>query len=177
MGMNILYLGKQSVITDYLISSGNEVVISEESFPIPGTYDCIISYGYRHKIPMTAVNAVGGKAINLHISYLPYNRGANPNYWSWYDKTPKGVTIHYVDESFDTGDIIVQRLVDLPSTTLKDTYEILSKEIEDLFIQNWNGIFTLPTLKQGNGTSHTSKEPMILPDGWDTKCKDIGWNI
>ena len=47
--------------------------------------------------------------INLHISYLPYNKGAHPNFWSWVKNTPKGVSIHLISEKIDAGDIIFQK--------------------------------------------------------------------
>ena len=43
------------------------------------------------------------------MSYLPWNRGADPNFWSILEDTPKGVTIHIMDESIDTGDILYQK--------------------------------------------------------------------
>ena len=33
--------------------------------------------------------------INLHISYLPYNRGAHPNFWSW---VKNAKNIHFISE-------------------------------------------------------------------------------
>jgi hypothetical protein len=72
-------------------------------------YDLIISFGYRHIISKEIIKSVNCPIINLHISYLPYNRGAHPNFWSFYDKTPSGVTIHLVNEGIDTGPIIYQR--------------------------------------------------------------------
>jgi methionyl-tRNA formyltransferase len=182
--MEILYLGTYTKLVDFLRIDRNIDVRSEPyneaTFP-KKTYDCIISYGYRHKIPQSAIDDVRGCAINLHISYLPYNRGANPNYWSWVDRTPKGVTIHYIDENFDTGDIIVQKEVGFSGVhplTLATTYQKLKEEIEDLFIQNWAGIFFLSRHKQiGKGTSHTTKDPMSkLTNGYDTECSELWWD-
>ena len=51
--------------------------------------------------------------VNLHISYLPWNRGAHPNFWSFFDATPTGVSIHLIDKGIDTGPIIVQKKVKL----------------------------------------------------------------
>jgi len=47
--------------------------------------------------------------INLHPSLLPDYRGPNPWFWMYYnmDKTG-GMTVHYIDEGEDTGDIIYQ---------------------------------------------------------------------
>jgi len=41
--------------------------------------DFIISYGYRHLLPQEVIDEFPGRAINLHISMLPWNRGADPN--------------------------------------------------------------------------------------------------
>lgn len=49
--------------------------------------------------------------MNLHISYLPWNKGADPNFWSCIDGTPAGVTLHHIDAGVDTGDIIAQALM------------------------------------------------------------------
>ncbi|MCD8568399.1 MAG: formyl transferase, partial [Geovibrio sp.] len=70
--------------------------------------DLIISYSYRYIIGEDVISAMNGGIINLHISYLPWNKGADPNIWSFLENTPKGVTIHKIDEGLDTGEILVQ---------------------------------------------------------------------
>ena len=61
-----------------------------------------ISYNYHYIIPKQIFDEFKNKFINLHISYLPYNRGAYPNVWGFIDNTPKGVSIHLIDEGIDT---------------------------------------------------------------------------
>lgn len=46
--------------------------------------------------------------INTHPSYLPFNRGKHYNFWSIVEETPFGVTLHFVDEGIDSGDIVSQ---------------------------------------------------------------------
>lgn len=47
--------------------------------------------------------------INLHPSLLPKYRGPMPYYWVINNReTKSGVTIHFIDEGVDTGDIIAQ---------------------------------------------------------------------
>ena len=36
-------------------------------------------------------------------------QGAHPNFWSFYDNTPSGVTIHLIDAGIDTGDVLYQK--------------------------------------------------------------------
>lgn len=180
--MNILYCGPPSNLIGYLIREGHDIKQTTDPLERFQDAECIISYGYRYKIPQNAIHAVDNRAVNLHISYLPWNRGANPNYWSWYDNTPKGVTIHYIDAGVDTGGIIVQKIVyfdDIKELlTLENTYAKLQKEIEHLFISNWQVLFRLPRIPQPEGgSSHTKANYIYTPHGWKTQCKlvqDIG---
>ncbi len=52
--------------------------------------------------------------LNLHPSLLPAYRGPRPVYWQLRHGAPAGVTVHYMDEGLDTGDIAAQRPVSLP---------------------------------------------------------------
>ena len=140
--------------------------------------DIAVSYLFRHIIKKSSIDYLNGKIINLHISFLPWNRGADPNLWSFLENTPKGVSIHYVDEGLDTGDIIAQEGVrmDIDSETLASTYEILNSEILELFKIQW------PLIMRGEcsrkkqapgGTYHCLKDKQaymhLLSDkGWDT---------
>ncbi len=46
--------------------------------------------------------------VNLHNSYLPWNRGAHACTWAIIDRTPAGATMHWMDEGIDTGDVLYQ---------------------------------------------------------------------
>jgi len=139
-------------------------------------FDWIVSYGYRHILKKDVLDLV--PAINLHMSYLPWNRGVDPNYWSWVDNTPKGYTIHLIDEGLDTGDILIRTEIplDIETETLATSYKILTKYMEDIFIQTWpvlrmNRIQGLP--QEGKGSYHRSSEKPILLKGWDTPVKEL----
>ena len=76
--------------------------------------------------------------INLHPSYLPYNRGVHPNVWSIVEGTPAGVSLHYIDEGVDTGDIIAQRQVPVePVDTGETLYRKLERLCVALFRETW----------------------------------------
>lgn len=48
--------------------------------------------------------------INCHSGKLPYYRGRCPIIWALInDEKEFGITVHYMDEGIDTGDIILQR--------------------------------------------------------------------
>jgi len=76
--------------------------------------------------------------VNVHSAFLPYNRGANPNIWSIVDRTPAGVTVHYIDEGIDTGDIIGQQIVPVePVDTGETLYRKLEEAAVDVFREHW----------------------------------------
>jgi methionyl-tRNA formyltransferase len=76
--------------------------------------------------------------VNVHPSLLPYNRGAYPNVWSIVDGTPAGVTIHFMDEGIDTGDVIAQAEVPVePSDTGESLYRKLERRAVALFAEAW----------------------------------------
>lgn len=52
--------------------------------------------------------------LNLHPSLLPDYRGPRPVYWQLRHGAPTGITVHYMDEGLDTGDIAAQQRVALP---------------------------------------------------------------
>jgi methionyl-tRNA formyltransferase len=49
--------------------------------------------------------------INTHPSFLPYNRGKHYNFWAIVEEAPFGVSLHFVDEGIDSGDVIAQSLI------------------------------------------------------------------
>lgn len=178
----ILFLGPaDSPLISWLREHGEKVIQTADKLAakeVSGQgYSFLISYGYRHILPKDILDIFPDKAINLHISYLPWNRGADPNFWSFVEDTPKGVTIHYLDDGVDTGDIIVQEKVEFDSEqeTLTTSYEKLQVAIQELFKQNWQYIKAgkCPRIKQvGKGSTHKVKDKEklshLLTDGWNT---------
>lgn len=101
--------------------------------------------------------------INLHPSYLPYNRGAHPNVWSIVDDTQAGTTLHYIDSGIDTGETIARQEVRVePIDTGKTLYWKLMEASLALFKETW------PRVKAGDvgridrrgviGTYHRSSD-------------------
>ena len=55
--------------------------------------------------------------INLHKGKVPEYRGMPPGFWELYDGAPAaGVTVHFVDQGLDTGDIVATGSVDIAKT-------------------------------------------------------------
>jgi methionyl-tRNA formyltransferase len=79
--------------------------------------------------------------LNLHPSYLPYNRGKDPNFWSLVEDVPFGVSIHFVTAGIDSGDVVCQtRIQKSWEDTGKTLYEKAVTEIVKLFKDNFEKI-------------------------------------
>ena len=120
-----------------------------------------VLFGYILRSDFVRIFPAG--VVNLHPAYLPYNKGAFPNVWSIVEGTPAGVSIHYIDEGVDTGDIIGQRPVPV---TLTDTGETLYHRLElaciELFKETWplilRGQAQRSTQSPGAGSHHSVRD-------------------
>ena len=71
--------------------------------------DLVVLAGFMKVLPANFVSALKGKLINIHPSLLPEFKGAHAVRDALAAGVTKtGVTIHYVDEGVDTGEIIIQ---------------------------------------------------------------------
>jgi methionyl-tRNA formyltransferase len=77
------------------------------------SYDTLISVGYRFIIDKEVIQRAT-YAINLHPTLLPKYRGYRSGpYIIMNNEKETGVTVHFIDEGMDTGDIILQKKVPL----------------------------------------------------------------
>lgn len=73
--------------------------------------------------------SLANHVVNIHAALLPQYQGMMPSFWVLADgKERTGVTIHYMDEHIDTGDIILQRPIDIsPEDTLHSLQRKVAK--------------------------------------------------
>lgn len=128
-----------------------------------------ICFGY--KLQRGTLNWFTYGCFNLHTGFLPFNRGAHPNVWAIVDETPAGVTLHWMDEGIDTGDVAANVRVPV---SIEDTGETLYRKLEDhayyLFTAEWWKIRDRQALRipqsqiSPHGTRHTVKDLESLDD-------------
>lgn len=95
--------------------------------------DAAVVCSFNYKIPKALLMSVKDGFINVHPSMLPKYRGGNPySRVIMNGETETGVTIHFMDESFDTGDIIAQKAYHIHS---KATMGTLFNELNVLGIE------------------------------------------
>jgi phosphoribosylglycinamide formyltransferase 1 len=97
--------------------------------------DLIILAGFLLKLPAAFIKAFPNRIINIHPALLP-KHGGKGMYGANVHKAvidckdaESGITIHYVDEEYDHGDVIIQAKCPV---TPDDTHETLAEKIRAL---------------------------------------------
>jgi methionyl-tRNA formyltransferase len=90
--------------------------------------DVAVVVAYGRILPESFLNAFPKGAINVHFSLLPKYRGAAPVNWAIVNgETRTGVTTMRMDAGLDTGDILLQREIEIgPEETTPELMERLS---------------------------------------------------
>ena len=92
--------------------------------------ELLVVASFPHLLPKELINSSKYGTINVHASLLPAYRGLHPLNWAII-KNEKyvGVTVHYMTETMDAGDILAQKSI---LVTDKDDVNSLKKKIISL---------------------------------------------
>ena len=87
--------------------------------------DLFVSMSFNQIFKKEIINLPKFKIINCHAGKLPFYRGRNVLNWVLInDEKEFGITVHFIDQGIDTGDIILQETYQI---TDKDNYSSLLK--------------------------------------------------
>ena len=95
-----------------------------------GNIDLLLSLHYLFIIEKNLIDIPRLLAMNIHGGMLPNYRGRAPHIWAIINgEKSLGITIHKIDEGCDTGDIILQKEIELTHTiTGGDILKIFAAE-------------------------------------------------
>lgn len=152
----------------------------EEKLALAG-FSNLISFGLGQVLSPRTLGMFPGWKINIHISLLPWNRGSDPNFWSWFDGTPKGVSVHLMEEKPDRGKLLAQREVSMTdSETLYSSYQKLVLFGAKLMSHWWPAILAscvTPWDQIEGGSYHSSADfvpyKSLLGRGWHTPVIEV----
>jgi phosphoribosylglycinamide formyltransferase 1 len=107
---------------------------------IENNIDLIVLAGFLWLIPENIIKSFEKRIVNIHPALLP-DFGGKGMYGDYVHKkvvetgqTESGISIHYVNEHYDDGDIIFQAKC---SVEKNDTPETLAKKIHQLEYENY----------------------------------------
>lgn len=133
LGIPLIMLNSKAKIHDYELQGQYEV---SQTFDFQDKafseylksldVDLIVLAGFLWLIPQHLLDAFPGKIINIHPALLPkyggkgfYGHHVHEAVVAHHEKE-SGITIHYVNERYDSGDIIFQKSVELSETDTAD---------------------------------------------------------
>ena len=103
----------------------NRDINSKEFLSTLSSYNCdiFVSLAFNQIFKKNLIELPPLGIINCHAGKLPEYRGRNILNWALInDENEFGITVHYVDEGIDTGDIILQKTFKINDS---DTYKTL----------------------------------------------------
>lgn len=124
--------------------------------------DLIVTCAYGQIIPKEILDMPKYGCINVHASILPKYRGSAPIQWCLFNNDDvTGVTIMYMDEGMDTGDIIkIKEIPILVSDNVGTLHDKLSVVGRDLLFDVLPTIFDKTNARIKQGDNYTMA-PMI----------------
>ena len=105
------------------------------------TLDYFILAWWPHIIKNPLLSLPKKGIINFHPSLLPYNRGKHYNFWTIVEGSPFGVSLQFIDNTIDGGDIIFQKTMSKDWTdTGRSLYFKAQTAMLELFIDSYHKI-------------------------------------
>lgn len=128
--------------------------------------DLVIVVAFGQKIPAEILFCPRYGCINVHGSLLPQYRGAAPIQWSILNGDSKtGVTTMYMDEGWDTGDIIYQaETIIHPDENFASLYTRLSEIGGELLVKTVQDIETGIAPRQKQDPALATTAPKLKPE-------------
>ncbi|MEB7782348.1 methionyl-tRNA formyltransferase [Mammaliicoccus sciuri] len=119
--------------------------------------DLIVTAAFGQLLPKSLLDAPKYKAVNVHASLLPKYRGGAPIHYAVMNGEKKtGVTIMYMAEKLDAGNIISQDEIDIKENdTVGDVHDQLAVLGTALLKR------TLPTIFNGTNDSIPQDESLV----------------
>jgi len=141
--------------------------------------DAIVVVAYGHIIPKWMIDLPKYGCINLHASLLPKYRGAAPIQWALIrGETVTGVTTMKIDPGLDTGDILLQREVEIRDEDTTETiFEKLGPLGAELMVETLRRLERGDMQPQPQDNSKATLAPMLKKeDGridWTLPAQEI----
>ena len=150
---------------------------SKEFIELAKSYNCdlFVSMSFNQIFKERVIKIPKYNTINCHAGKLPFYRGRNVLNWALInDEKEFGITVHFVDEGIDTGDIILQNTYPISEN---DTYKTL---LEVAHIECAYTLFSAIKRIQSNNYTRVSQKS-IHPVGFYCGQRIVGdevidWN-
>lgn len=148
----------------------------QEIYDIQPEFIIVVAYG--KLLPKTILSIPLRGCINIHASLLPKYRGAAPIQWALINgETQTGITSMLMDDGLDTGDILLQKIINIEENDNSATLSIkLSHLGAKTLIETINGVRNA-IIKPVKQSGHASYAPTLRKENgriaWDKDASQI----
>ena len=141
--------------------------------------DIIITCAYGQIIPKIILDNPKYGCVNVHASLLPKYRGGAPIHKCLIDgEEETGITIMYMDEGMDTGDMIDKVVYEIKdSDDIGTLHEILSKLGGEILDKNLENLVTGKVNRVKQNDEEATFAPMIEREMEELNFNDLGKNV
>ena len=182
-------VGRKKVLTPSpvkkLAEENNIPVFTPESIKkdfkpiIDAKPDLIVTCAYGKIIPKVLIDLPKYGCVNIHASLLPKYRGSAPIQWALINGDGEtGITLMYMDEFMDTGDIIDKVTYKIKESddigTLHDKLSLLGSELLD---KNLDYLISGNVKREKQKDEAATYAPMIEREMEEIDFNDFGKNI
>lgn len=140
--------------------------------------DLIINQS-QHILKKRLLNTPKIGVLNRHNALLPRNRGRLTPFWVLYKKEKEtGVSIHFVTEDIDGGDIVVQKRFEIEagdsfSRVVNKNYSLAGKAMIEAIELVGSGEYETMVNDKGEGSYNTTP---TLGEAWEYRKRDL-WGV
>lgn len=136
--------------------------------------DVAIMFGFSYRIPASIYEFPLLGFYNIHYSMLPAYRGPDPIFWQIKNgESSSGVSIHKVDEGFDTGNVVMQKVVPfIPGETwaiADGRHGITATDMILQFIEQLNQMPPHPIKEINPSSNYTKVKVEDLTIDWNSQ--------
>ncbi len=163
------------VIVDYVDNPNSKKYLEKL-----GEYDLdLIINQSQHILKKRLQNTPKIGVLNRHNALLPMNRGRLTPFWVLYKKEKEtGVSIHFVTEDIDGGDIVVQKRFEIEagdsfSRVVNKNYSLAGKAMIEAIELVGSGEYETMVNDKGEGSYNTTP---TLGEAWEYRKRDL-WGV
>ncbi|MCP4769447.1 MAG: hypothetical protein GY875_24725 [Gammaproteobacteria bacterium] len=117
--------------------------------------DLLVSAYFSQILKSEIIQLAHFGVLNIHPGWLPSYRGAMAYFWVLHNGSDRGgVTVHWIDEGIDSGEILERRSFPIPDNATQETVLMLTAVIGTRLLQR-----VIERLQNGQPASKVSAEP------------------
>lgn len=140
-------------------------------------FDAITVACFSRRLPASLLRLPRLGCLNVHPSLLPAHRGPDPLFWIFHDGDEAGgVTIHLMDEGFDTGPIVLRENVALSDGTTEAMLDLVcARRGGELLAEALFGLDARTLQPQPQNAAHASyqswptEDDYIITPAWSAR--------